>query len=254
MAQVTSQTNPVLERGDIYFLYRPRVATDEVHGLRDVERFYILLRPWGRHVYRLIIDGRKKLPAAAEHKRFWAFVWRAFSDKAALNAELGAKEYRTKTRGLRKIAPVRPAAEGIYAILRHGDHTHLAYVIELPKRHGSAERELNISREASYIIAVRNPDSPRPTSTGLDPEHDARFPKSLQQKFAGRRFAPVDPPDFLDHEGAELMLIGASENAEEELGVEFKPDDEDEHSADVFKDLKLPRKLAREPLFEGEWA
>ena len=30
--------------------------------------------------------------------------------------------------------PARPAAEGIYAIVRHGDHTHLAYVIELPQR------------------------------------------------------------------------------------------------------------------------
>jgi hypothetical protein len=34
----------------------------------------------------------------------------------------------------------------------------------------------------------------------------------------------------------------------------FKPDHETLHSADVFKDLKLPREIAREPLVEGEWA
>jgi len=254
MAKVIARTNPVLERGDVYFLYRPRVGSDEVHGLRDVERLYILLKPWRDHIYRLIIVGRKKLPDPEEHNRFWAFVWRVFRDRASLNAELGEKEYETKTRGVRRVPAVRPAAEGIYAIVRHGDHTHLAYVVELPKREGPAERELNIKREASYILAVRNPASPRPPGTGLDPEHDARFPKTLQRKFAGRRFAPVDPPDFLDHEGAELVLIGAAQDAEEDLGIAFKPDHETEHTADVFRDLRLPREVAREPLLKGEWA
>ena len=53
---------------------------------------------------------------------------------------------------------------------------------------------------------------------------------------------------------AELMFIGASEKPEQELGIVFKPDHETLHSADVFKDLKLPREIAREPLLEGEWA
>jgi hypothetical protein len=254
MAQLRAHDNPLLERGDIYFLYRPRVGMDEVHGLKDVERFYILLRPWRTHLYRLIIIGRKRLPDPKEHNRFWGFVWRVFKDRAALNEELGARDYATKTRGVRHVEPVRPAAEGIYAIVRHGDHTHLAFVLELPRRQGPAERELNVKREASYIIAVRNPETPRPPNAGLNPERDAKFPKTLQEKFKGRRFAPVDPPDFLNYEGAELMFIGASEDPERELGLEFKPDRETEHSANVFKDLKLPREIAREPLFEGEWA
>lgn len=253
MAQVKSGVNPILERGDIYFLYRPRVASDEAHGLRDVERFYILLKPWRTQLYRLVIVGRKRLPDLREHNRFWAFVWRVFKDRAVLNEELRARQYETKTRGTRHVPPVRPAAEGIYAIVRHGDHTHLAYVLELPKRQGPAERELNIQREASYIIAVRNPASPRPPNTGLDPAHDAKFPKKLQEKFAGRKFLPVDPPGFLNYEGAELMLIGASEDPEQELGIAFKPDREDLHTADVLRDLKLPREIARESLFEGEW-
>ncbi|HEY0522474.1 MAG TPA: hypothetical protein VGD08_03730 [Stellaceae bacterium] len=36
----------------------------------------------------------------------------------------------------------------------------------------------------------------------------------------------MDPVEFLDCEGAELILIGAEENQEEEPGIEFKPDDE----------------------------
>jgi hypothetical protein len=149
--------------------------------------------------------------------------------------------------------PARPAAEGIYVIARHYGHTHLAYVIELPQRRGPAERELNIKREASYVIAVKNPETPSPPNAGLDPHEEARFPKSLQDKFQGRRFLPVDPPDFLDYDGAELVLIGANENPEKELGIEFKPDREDEHRADVFRILKLPRELVRAPLFEGKW-
>jgi hypothetical protein len=254
MAQVKSTENPLLERGDIYFLYRPRVETDEARGLEDVERFYILLKPWRSGLYRLIIVGRKRLPDPGKHNRFWAFVWRVFRDRAELNRELGPQEYVTETRGARHVPTVRPAAEGIYALVRHGDHTHLAYVLELPHRRGPAERELNIEREASYVIAVRNPESPRPPDAGLDPDWDAEFPKKLKEKFAGRKFAPVDPPDFLNYEGAELMLIGASEDPERELGVEFKPDRETEQTADVFKVLKLPREVARESLFEGEWA
>ena len=245
--------NPLLERGDIYFLYRPRVGHEEAHGLEDVERFYIQLKPWRRELYRLIILGRKRLPEPKEHNRFWAFVWRVFKDRAELNKELGENEYATKTRGIRKVAPARPAAEGIYAIARHDGHTHLAYVIELPERRGPAERELNIKREASYVVAVKNPESPSPPNVGLGPHEEARFPKSLQQKFQGRRFLPVDPPDFLDHDGAELMLIGADEHPEKELGIQFEPDHEDEHRADIFRVLKLPRDLVREPLFEGKW-
>ena len=108
MAQVNSHENPLLERGDIYFLYRPEVEKEEVHGPQDVQRVYILLMPSRVRLYRLIIIGRK-------------------------------------------------------------------------------------------------------------------------------------------------ILIGATENAEEELGVEFKPDDENEHAAELLRDLRLPRDIAREPLFEGQW-
>jgi hypothetical protein len=58
---------------------------------------------------------------------------------------------------------------------------------------------------------------------------------------------------FLNHEGAEIILIGAGENAEEELDIEFRPDEETECTADVLEDLKLPREIVREPLFKGQW-
>jgi hypothetical protein len=174
-----------------------------------------------------------------------------FDGRAALNRELGGRTYGTKTRGIRHLPPARPAAEGIYALVHHGTHTHLAYVLELPQRPGPAERELNLRREASYIVAVKNPKAPAPP--GLDTNAEAKFPKRLQDRFAGRRFVPVDPPDFLNRDGAQLILIGTKEDPETELGIEFKADHEDEHTADVLKDLKLPREIVRAPLFQGKW-
>src|SRR3984893_11174720 len=52
---------------------------------------------------------------------FRKYVWRVFKDREALNEELGYKEYETKTRDVRKISPARPAAEGIYTIVRFGE-------------------------------------------------------------------------------------------------------------------------------------
>ncbi len=34
---------------------------------------------------------------------------------------------QTHTRGEREPSPARPAGVGVYAIVDHGDHTHLAY-------------------------------------------------------------------------------------------------------------------------------
>jgi hypothetical protein len=253
MAQIKSRKYPPIECGDIYFLYRPAIGVDQAHGFKHVRRLYILQKPWDTNIYRLLIVGRKKLPVPEEHDRFWAFVWRVFKDRAALNEELGYGEYATKTRDVRRIPAARPAGEGIYTIVRHGEHTHLAYFLELPKHQGPVERELNIKREASYIIAVKNPDTPSPPNAGLGRKQEAEFPKELKEKFDGRRFIPVDPPDFLNYEGAEVVLIGASENAEQELGIEFRADEETECTADVLEDLKLPREIVREPLFEGQW-
>ena len=38
MADVKVQGNALLEKGDHYFLYRPRVGVEEAHGFQDVER------------------------------------------------------------------------------------------------------------------------------------------------------------------------------------------------------------------------
>ena len=57
-------------------------------------------------------------------------VWNRSPEKAKPLESAGAALARSP-------AELAAQAEGIYAIVRHGNHTHLAYVIELPQRPGS---------------------------------------------------------------------------------------------------------------------
>jgi hypothetical protein len=50
------------------------------------------------------------------------------------------------------------------------------------------------------------------------------------------------------------VLISASEDVSEELGIELHPEDETITSADIFNDLKMERSVhPLKPLFKGEW-
>ena len=74
----------VTERGDIHFVFRPKVETDDPEGFADVERFYLVLHPLVLHplvlhhtrprLWRVIVIGRKRLPRIDAHERNWGFV------------------------------------------------------------------------------------------------------------------------------------------------------------------------------------
>jgi hypothetical protein len=149
----------------------------------------------------------------------------------------------------------RPAGEGVYALVLHEDHTHIAYALELPQRIGPVQRALQVERAASYVVSVKNPEAPSPPEAGLSPKEAAKYPKALEQKFHGRCFLPADPPELLDYPGAQLLLIGASADVRGELALDLNPERETEHTAEVFRDLHLTKSQFKvEPLFKGEWA
>ncbi len=251
-----NRTSISLERGNIYFFYQPKVEEDSPGGLSDIQRFYMILNPEEKERFRLTIIGNKKMPdpSRSGHKRFWGFVDTVRKSPDSLMSQLEGEIYRTKTRGERRLPPGRPAGEGVYRIIRHEDHTHLAYALELPEKPGKPQEQFNIEEEASYIISIKNPESGSPQAAGLAEERKAELPKYLQEKFRGRRFVEADPPEFLDKEGIEFILISASVNIEEELGVTLHPQNEDEHSADIFKTLRLDRsEHPVKPLLQGEW-
>jgi hypothetical protein len=216
----------VREQGDIFFLYRARVGVVEVRGVTDVQRFFVVVAPHGRRRYRRLVVGRKRLPEPRAHEREWAFVVEVGDDPDQLRGEV-EDEPRA-----------RPAGDGRYAIVEHGGHTHLAYALELPREPGAIQRELNILRQASYIVAVRNPDAPAPPGAGLPEHRRAEYPPELRERFGGRRFIPLDPPELLDHPGAELVLIGAAEDASGELGLQLDPDAVPRERTAIFEALR----------------
>jgi hypothetical protein len=133
----------ILERGDIYFLHRPRVQEHTVEGLEDVQRSYVVLSPHHERRYRLILLGQKHMPAIRDGgEKVWGFVDRVGTEAKHVEDALERETYVTETRGERVQPAARPAGEGVYAIVRHDDHTHLAYALELPAAPGEVQRAL----------------------------------------------------------------------------------------------------------------
>ena len=245
--------NNVIERGDIYFLYQPRVEQEQVHDIEDVQRLFVILQPSDGNRSRRLVIGRKHLPQPEEHERFWGFVDEVAGRPEAVEEDLERRTYETRTRGERTQPEARPAGEGRYAIVRHGDHTHLTYELELPTEPGAVQEELTIEPEASYIIAIKNPLAGAPAGAGLGPQQRADLPGAEQERFGRRRFTSAEP-ELLDREGIEFVLIGAARDVEQELDVQLDTESENAESAEIFRRLHLPReKHPIEPLTEGEW-
>lgn len=245
----------VLESGNIYFCYRPKVEEESVQGRDDIQRFYIVLKPAGARTYRMLTVGQKRLPDISQHgQQTWGFVDSVSDSPNEIEEALREHHYRTKTRGERTIPAARPAGEGVYDIVKHGSHTHLAYALELPKKPGEVQQDLKIEPEGSYVLQIKNPEQGAPKGVGLSDEQKVRFPKKLQERFQERRFIGAEPTEFLDYEGAELLLIAATEDLSKELGIEIDTQNESEKTADMIRDLHMRKsRHPIEPLFKGTW-
>ncbi len=242
----------MLERGEVYFLYRPATDVASPDGLFDVADLHLVLKPRERDLYRLLTVGKKRLPdPQAEGENFWGYVASVSDDAGALADLLGPQIYMTDTLGERTRAGVRPAGAGVYALLRRGRHTDLAYVLDLPEEPGAVQQALNISPEGRVTLAVKNPRAGSPPDVGLGEDRIVEFPAELQERFEGRRWLGIDPPSFLDHPGAELLLVRQSANADVHLESQEAPDDPGE----VFARLRLEHEEhPTAPLLEGHWA
>ncbi|KAL3520930.1 hypothetical protein ACH5RR_019079 [Cinchona calisaya] len=280
----------IVERGEIFFFYRPKVNREEAHSPEDVQRLYVVLRPEsgektieekqdsdsgkeGAKLYehgddekptrprekdhvdegghgaekvdiekqpllRFIVMGKKSLPDPSKERGrpYWGFVELVTTRIEDVKTALKGEEYDTKTRGHRHTEPARALAEGVYRILRHNPgkrmHTHLVYRLEFPPEDekNEAQESLNIQREGSFLIQIKNPDQQGTTRfAGLQSKRKATFPAHLEGQFGHRRYNPADPPDFLNYEGCEFLLIAASDDIEEELGLELRTEVENSH-------------------------
>jgi hypothetical protein len=257
----------VIEHGDIFFFYRPKVDTEEVQDIEDVQRFYMITSPMAegkrqsnKNIYRLFLVGQKQLPEIVEGKstskeRNWALNTLTTSNADDIHKELLAAEYTTETRGKRRIAAAVPAGEGKYSIVKHDGHTELAYLLELPEVPGSTQREFEIRKEASYIVSVKNPNINVPSFAAFSSNKKPKYPKHLMEKFGDRRWISIEDPDLINYENTQLLLIGArKKDVEEELGIDIDEQRETENSADMFKELKLRKQeVPLKPLLKGKF-
>jgi hypothetical protein len=246
---MTSERADVVERGDIFFLYRPRVNEDDPSGLSDVQRFFMVLRP-DRGKIRLLVVGRKRLPDPGRHERNWGFVAKVAQAPAAIEQDLREETYETKTRGERRQPAARPAGEGRYAVALIDGQMHLAYVLERPEQPAEVQRAFRIAPEASFALSVNNPEADSPPGTGLGERQEADYPERLQREFRGRRFDREDVR-LLDAEGAEFILVGTRTDPEAAYRVDL---DAGRH-ADILRELQMAKsRHPIRPLFEGKWA
>ena len=259
-----SQHNPeVLEYGDIYFFYRPKVGSSDVTSIDDVRRFFMVTAPeetstksdnekTHRQFYRLFVIGKKSLPEirtseARSSERYWARVGGIFENPEDLTKELLSDEFR-------KGDLARPVGEGKYAIVRHQNHAELAYILELPEEPGEAQKEFGIEKEASYIVTVINPAKPVPEGYP-SADQSPRYPDSIQEEFRDdENFIPLTRNlDLVNYQNAQIILIGAREGRDmikKEVGIEIK---EKPSSVDIFSKLKVRKEqIPVRPIFEGK--
>ncbi len=263
----------VLEKGDIFFFYRPKanVVNDgsggDVKSIEDIRRFFMVTastitaaadNTGGKYQeqfdntnrttsieegessrYRLFVIGKKSLPEirtteARRSERYWAKVGGIFENPQELTNELLADEFR-------KGDAARPVGEGKYAIVKHQDHAELAYVLEMPEEPGEAQRELGIEKEASYIISIINPKVPVPAGYPSS-EEPPNYPESILKEFGQNENFVSLARDlrFINFQNAQMILVGAREGKDviqKEFGIDIKEEKETVHSADVFSKL-----------------
>jgi hypothetical protein len=92
-SSVTPMQSAILEQGDIFFFYRPKVRSEKVKSIDNVRRFFVVLAPESKNLYRLLIIGKKSLPEIREtearsSERYWARVGGIFNDPTQLTKEL----------------------------------------------------------------------------------------------------------------------------------------------------------------------
>ncbi|MEQ6890262.1 DUF2795 domain-containing protein [Halomonas sp. CS7] len=224
-----------VEKGDIYFFYRPRVDVDRVQSLDDVQRLYLILVPDAADTARLLLVGKKRMPeilegTQASTAREWAMVDMTGSPEAVGEA-LAPLEYETKTRGEQAQGEAIPVGEGRYAIVAGDGDSRLAYRLTRPQTPGRAQEELGILPEASYVISVRNPAIDVPGFPDARPD----YPEPLREKFADKRWIDIDDSRLLDYANAQLLLIGAHDDlSEEDVSITG--------TAALFKTLGLNRR------------
>lgn len=175
------------EKGIIYFFYRPRVNVEDPHGVSDVARSFLVLRPTPIGATfdqkqgslepgakcRLMMLPKKKFPASSR-ERDMAFVEKSGQSMKELQEKfISGSKYETSTQGDRTVEEARPYAEGVYAITSTKRASHLAYILTIPEEIGQLQNDFGLRQRGSWIVQSKNPKYPGPSYAQIpkDPEY-----------------------------------------------------------------------------------
>lgn len=211
----------ILEKGIIYFFFRPRVNVEEPHSINEVARSFCVLRPTplgatldkGRveaQNCRLLMLPKKKFPTSGR-ERDMGFVEKAGMSMKDLHEQfIAGGSYETSTRGERTKPEAKPYAEGVYAITSTKRASHLAYILTVPSEAGDIQQDFGLHKRGSWILQSKNPKYPGPAQLPKNPE----YPEHVQEKFGDYRWIPLEP-ELIDYPNAQFLMIG---EGQDELG------------------------------------
>lgn len=184
-----------LEYGYVYFYSLPGEGAEG--------QFCAVLNSHEKQDYRMLVFEDPVLPDPhSVSERYWAHVHKV----ARRPAELSPFLKNAKAIG-----------SGLYCIAYHRNHTHFAYLLEDPTPVGIEQEKFNVQKQASYRIAVKNPDRNPIFREG----RRARYPESLRGKFGEHRFINLHPAGFLHYTNAEIVLISTPDNSVDALGIDL---------------------------------
>ncbi|KAF9940779.1 hypothetical protein BGZ67_006796 [Mortierella alpina] len=274
-----------LEKGHVFFFYRPKIDVHKPQGPNDVQKLYMLLCPddaagrpaaedkigeldssskpshSGKPQHRLLILPRKLLPVPGNgaKSRVWAFVDKASPDLDEVESRLERYTYSTKTRGERTQQSARLIGEARYEIILDDNHSHFVYALAVPQEPGEVQKSFNIAKEGQFLVQVKNPEIQTPATERGEARYAtlgksaAKLPKHLQEKFRGIRkdwvrYAPLDTGEFLDISHVELGFFAVNKGAKDEFAeaVELMEQEIDEELSDREGDVKEEEKVYKE--------
>ncbi|KAJ5780555.1 hypothetical protein N7457_005715 [Penicillium paradoxum] len=254
-------SSTILEKGFIYFFFRPRVNVEDPQSISDVARSFFVLRPTPLGAQfdhgqgpvnkdascRLMMLPKKKFPTSGK-ERDMGFVEKSGKSMQDLHDSfISSTTYQTATRGERHTEEARPYAEGVYEITSTPRASHLAYILTIPAELGTLQEDFGLRERGSWIIQSKNPKYPGPP-VGRLPK-DPEYPQSVLDKFQDLRWVPL-LPEFLNYPNSQFLMIGEAQNQlgkaasseggklshEEEPGQELeKLEEENEHRVEALR-------------------
>lgn len=230
----------IIEKGHIYFLYRPKVGVEgDVKNMVDVQKLIMILSPLGSSKkHRMLLLPKKKLPKIDSHQRHMAIIDIVSKKMDDLSDSLKASEYQTKTRGTHSIPPARLLGRGSYLITYHerDDTARLLYILDHPSEITNVQKTFNIEQSGHFIIVLKNSDVL---------EHNHEISNQIIDKYKGKSFIPILDSKLLNVENSQIVIIGGSRDIKKEMGgeeiIQRSKQESDMDVQQLFKELHLSK-------------